>query len=734
MDFININVQGGQPHVEAPQTKRRKKGFFSKLIKPIDYALKAIIYFTIFALPLVFSPQTYDVLSLPKQVFLGIFVLVALVLWLTKMMIARDFNIRRTPLDVPIMIFGAIYLIASLVSVSPLTSIIGFYGRLDGSFITVLYFIILYYLITNNLRSKKEVMGVVLTLIMSTIIASIFAFMQMFGVYILPSDITKSKVFNTIGSLNALAVFIMAAIPITAALSLRKDNEARISFAGTSVLLFILLVLVNIKAAWWGLLAASVIMVVLQAMDKKADKKWLAMPALLGLLSLAFIFTANFGLNIQKEIPLDNKNSIAEVKQAIKERPVFGSGPETYAYDFSKFRSAEMNNQENWSLRYDKAHSDWLTNGATVGILGTIAYALLIVIAVVTGFFNYQKANDEGMKYVTLGATATVVGIGVMSFFYFSNFALMLVFWVALALIGVARKSSEASEDDVKDLNLKNASLEAKVFSTVFFALLFVGAFYGIYFAGKTYAADSTYRKALLKTDKVENLAAAEALFKKAIDQNSYRETYRLSLSRVLLVGANLENQKAEKEKDVKKIQDYLSRAIDQGKLAVNTNPNSVSNWEGMIIVYRNAALYATGAVDWIERSYQEALKLEPTNPVLVNGIGQVYLTKGEADKAAEYFNRAIALKKDFADPHYNLALVYKDKKEYDKAIEEMNLYLKAVPDSTEAKTELENIKKLKDNPEAATAEETSLRGQPPATTGTDATNQGNTSNNSSNE
>ncbi|MDD5693317.1 MAG: tetratricopeptide repeat protein [Patescibacteria group bacterium] len=732
MDSININVHGQQhnPYVAStPTRQRRNPGFLNKLVKPLDYVLKAIIYFTIFALPLVFSPQTYDVLSLPKQTFLGIFVLVALILWMLKMVISRDFNIRRTPLDVPILIFGAIYLIASLVSISPLTSIIGFYGRLDGSFLTVLYFIILYYLITNNLRSKKEVMGVVLTLIMSTIVASIFAFMQMFGVYILPSDITKSKLFNTIGSLNALAVYIMAVIPITAALALRKDNEARISFAGTSVLLFVLLVLVNIKAAWWGILAASIVMIVMQFMDEKADKRWLAMPVLLGLLSLAFIFTANFGLNLQKEVPLDNKNSIAEVKQAIKERPVFGSGPETYAYDFSKFRAAEMNNQENWSFRYDKAHSDWLTNGATLGILGTIAYAFLIIMAAVTGFFNYQKARDGGMKYVTLGATAAVVGVGVMSLFYYSNFSLMLVFWVALALIGMARKSSEVTDDDVKDLNLKNASLEAKVFSTVFFALLFVGAFYGIYFAGKSYVADATYRKALLKTDKAENLLASEKLFKKAIDQNGYRETYRLSLSRVLLVEANLENQKSEKEKDIKKIQDYLSRAIDQGKLAVNTNPNSVSNWEGMIIIYRNAALYATGAIDWIEKSYQEALKLEPTNPVLVNGLGQVYLTKNDTDKAAEFFNKAIALKKDFADPHYNLALVYKDKKEYDKALEEMNIYLKAVPDSADAKTEIDNIKKLQENPNLTTEENQNLRGQPPAEAPTDNQSTNNTNN-----
>jgi putative inorganic carbon (HCO3(-)) transporter len=719
MDLINVGVPD-QEHNEtlarpqAPVRKPRPIKFWGKLAKPIDYILKTIIYLTIFALPLVFSPQSFDILSLPKQSFLAVMVLTGLILWLLKMALCRDFNLRRTPLDLPILIFGAIYLIASLVSVSPLTSIIGFYGRLDASFLSVLYFVILYYLIVNNLTSKKEIMGVVLTVIMSVIVVAIYAFLQMFGVYILPSAITKSKLFNTVGTLNALSVYVVALMPMTMALALRKKNEARLSFAGTSVLLFILLILTNIKAAWWGLLVASVILVILPAIEKRFEKKWLILPGLIGLMSLAFIFTTNFGLNLTKEITLDSKNSIAQVGQAIKERPVFGSGPETYVYDFSKFRDAQMNNEQNWTLRYDKTKSDWLTSLGTTGIIGTVAYAFLLIVALVTGIFNYRKATDEDMKFVTLGATATIAVVGVIGFFYFTNFALSLLFWIALALVGTARKSQEVTEDDVGDFNLKNVSLEAKVFSTVFFMLLFAGALYGIYFAGKSYTADVTYRKGLEKTAKIETLGEAEKILEKAIRENSLREQYRLSLTRVLLVEANLENQKAEKEKDIKKIQAYLSRAIDQGKEAVKTNSKSVSNWEGMIIIYRNTALYATGALDWIERSYNEALNLEPTNPVLVNGLGQVYLTKNDLAKAEETFNKALALKKDFADPHYNLSLIYKDKKDYNKAIKEMEAFLVYVPDSQEAKTEMESIKKLKNN-EEITAKKENLRGQPPA-------------------
>ncbi len=123
MDSIKINVSPSSFNGEQTQTVKKPKPlkFWGKLVKPIDYLLRALVLITIFALPLVFSPQTFDVINLPKQSFLAVTVLTGLILWLLKMVLARDFNLRRTPLDLPILIFGAIYLIASLVSISPLT-------------------------------------------------------------------------------------------------------------------------------------------------------------------------------------------------------------------------------------------------------------------------------------------------------------------------------------------------------------------------------------------------------------------------------------------------------------------------------------------------------------------------------------------------------------------------------------------------------------------------------------
>ena len=154
MEVTNNKVSNGQSQSETPVTRKSKSSFLNKLIKILDYALKGLIYLTIFGLPLVFSTQSYDVLSLPKLSFLAIAVLISLMLWLIRMVISRDFKMRRTPLDLPILIFGAIYFITSLISISPLTSIVGSYGSLDGSFITVILFIILYYLIVNNLCTK----------------------------------------------------------------------------------------------------------------------------------------------------------------------------------------------------------------------------------------------------------------------------------------------------------------------------------------------------------------------------------------------------------------------------------------------------------------------------------------------------------------------------------------------------------------------------------------------------
>lgn len=60
---------------------------------------------------------------------------------------------------------------------------------------------------------------------------------------------------------------------------------------------------------------------------------------------------------------------------------------------------------------------------------------------------------------------------------------------------------------------------------------------------------------------------------------------------------------------------------------------------------------------DQAMRAYQHGLAIDKENPLLINNLGNCYYTKGQLEKAEHYFRRAIQLKPDYVDAHYNLAL-----------------------------------------------------------------------------
>ncbi len=64
---------------------------------------------------------------------------------------------------------------------------------------------------------------------------------------------------------------------------------------------------------------------------------------------------------------------------------------------------------------------------------------------------------------------------------------------------------------------------------------------------------------------------------------------------------------------------------------------------------------------------------------------GLVYGEKGEYDKEMEDYNKAIELKPDLAEAYINRGIVYSDKGEYDKAIEDYNKAIELKPDLAEA-------------------------------------------------
>ncbi|MDP2734995.1 MAG: tetratricopeptide repeat protein, partial [bacterium] len=79
--------------------------------------------------------------------------------------------------------------------------------------------------------------------------------------------------------------------------------------------------------------------------------------------------------------------------------------------------------------------------------------------------------------------------------------------------------------------------------------------------------------------------------------------------------------------------------------------------WETLGAVYRDIR-FAAGALDWAIRSFETAISLEPTNPVLHAELGKLYVIKEEYGKAGERFRRAEELKSDFTEAKLQAALL----------------------------------------------------------------------------
>jgi tetratricopeptide (TPR) repeat protein len=87
---------------------------------------------------------------------------------------------------------------------------------------------------------------------------------------------------------------------------------------------------------------------------------------------------------------------------------------------------------------------------------------------------------------------------------------------------------------------------------------------------------------------------------------------------------------------------------------AVKASPNEASACFNLGTAYFQLDQNDT-AIDTLQRG----LELEPANIYAHNYLGCAFLRKGRIESAAKEFQKAIALEETFAEPHYNLAMLY---------------------------------------------------------------------------
>jgi len=663
------------------------QNFLSRVIKISIYALT-------FLIPLFFLPFSFEVFEYNKQFLLLFLVSLAFFCWLAKMVVVdKEIRFKRSPLDVFVLAFLGAAILSAIFSVDKSSSLYGFYGRFSNGLIGLLSMGIFYFLITNNVGTKDDsnikIDGLLKAFSWSVFFVVLSGYFAIFGIFaklmsflFLPKMMAL-RIFNpTAASLEGLSVFLAVSMVFLVGKMLTSAKTGKITYLLLAAILG-LLVIIDFTPAWLVIIITFALFVVLGLWKRvfRDNVNRLLAPIFLIIMAAAcipsqpqvLIFGEGSSIaNLMKEQVLDQKISwqigLGGATDSAK-NGFLGSGIGTFNYDFAKEKPSSINSTWLWQVRFDRSGTHFAEILGTMGFLGILSYLALIAIFFMASYFFLQQKSQALLLLMMF--SALIVG----QFVYYQNTTLAFLFWLALGLSVIAWQKPIKE----KVVSFKSFPELSLVFSTIVI-LAGVGILALYFFNVKSYLADVNYARAQELSSSAERVSFLE----KAVRLNPNLPQYRAVLARAYLSDVLAEMEKPQETQDASKIQVLVATAINQARASTELAPKQVAMWETLGMVYREIKTVATGAVEWGIKSFQEAISLDPQNPVAYTELGKLYITAGEIGKARDEFAKAIAAKSDYADALIQQALLFEKEGDKAEALKEMEKLAVDYPLSSE--------------------------------------------------
>jgi tetratricopeptide (TPR) repeat protein len=682
-------VLGRGPGREYEEGSTGEKKDKKMLVKMLNRVIGLSIFAIFFGVPLYFTGMASQGIIFEKQIYFYFWLLLGLVVWVAKGVITGELDIRRTSLDIPILGVWLAVGLATIFSVDRWHSFWGAFSDPSRGFMSVTAYIIAYYLILSNFNAKR------LKLILTAILSSggvliVWTTLAILNIKFLPNSLAQYAPLSLAGSVTTLGVIFAALVPIitTVILKYSENNQTapakkKIYLGGLLLMLlldlFLILALYN-YVPWLAFFVGIVIFLVfILAQIVRPKESWTWLPMVVFILAMVLRMTGAVTIarvNLPMELSLNYTTSAAIAKTSLTHKPWLGSGPATYGYDFSLNRPQDFNLNAFYNLRFFQGTGVFMEAATTLGIIGTILLAIL-VLAYIGLQFHLVAKDKEKNKLYSLGAfsAASIFLLTVLLDRSGGVELLLAVLFITLAL-AVAFLESER-EESYLSLSLKASPKFALALAFVFMVVC-AGVAFLFVFLGKVYAADVMAGQAALTFNK--NQTAALTDMGKAISLNPLEAQYYTQIGQYYMALANQEAMKDQKTRDVDKIKQYLNFSIQATTQAESMNPNDVGSVESLALIYENAGLYVPDSLKLADQYYQAAQKLEPHNPVYDIKLGQLAISQAasgtdkNAAKAAlvtaqGFFQKAVAEKNNYADAYYQLALDDEALNQMDQAI-----------------------------------------------------------------
>lgn len=580
----------------------------------------------------------------------------------------------------PFFLFFLSQLVSTVFSVDVHTSIFGYYSRLNGGLLSLSCYFLLY-LILSQYHNQKFINRLIQTSLISGFFVSIYAILEHFGIdkNIWVQDV-QSRVFSTLGQPNWLAAYLCILLPFSID-QIFKSKPKSLSFviSNLSFVIFYLALLFTKSKSGLAAGAISIATYLIiytfknhQSFKKHCYAKVAIIATILIILSLSIsnpikdlifpskisnssLVISNSSLNITPSGDI-RKIVWAGSLELWKRFPLFGTGPETFAYTYYWTRPVSHNLTSEWDFLYNKAHNEYLNYLATTGTFGFLTYILFIATVIIIlskKIFSLPLSKEGSGVDFDIAILASFFSILITNFAGFSVVITSLYFFLLFAFI-----PSETSTSISKSKN------------SFFFFPLTIFFLYLLYKIISFFIADLAYSQSLNYYNH-QIFSTAESYINVSLSFNSSEAIY---YSQAALTAARLSE---------------TQKAINYSNKAMTLSPANTNLWKERSQIFSILSVqdpqYFVYSLDALEK----CARLAPTDAKIFYLLGKFYDAASETDSAIKNYQKALSLKSNYDYAAFALGEIYYQQKNYSEAKKYFETTLQIAPTNSDAQNYL---------------------------------------------
>lgn len=692
--------------------------------------MQFIYYILFFVTPLIVLPFTSELFEFNKLVLIYLLAFSAICLSIYNGIKDGKIILRRTFLDIPILLFLSSQILSTVFSIDRHTSLFGYYGRFNGGLVSLISYLVLFYIFASNFK-EKMIDKILKTSLLSSSVVVLWGLPGKLGFdlscLVFLGQLNNScwsdqfrpaeRMFSTIGQPNWLAAYLCINFFIGFYLFLK--NKKMWPYGYYLILNLAGILFTRSRSAYIAIFIVLMVLLSYILIFLKDEKKNLRtlLPKFrnIAIAFIAMILVFKTGINSIDRITnfkflISNKAQITQTARQPQaptdvtesgdirkivwrgawdlgfKYPIFGTGVETFAYSYYFVRPREHNLTSEWDFLYNKAHNEFLNYFATSGFLGIGSYIIFIAGVYLLAFKTLKQSSDKLLILCLAAAWTTIL---ITNFFGFATTTVSTIFYLIPAFLIVMHRGHEK----YIELVIKHRKTAVIVASAIgFYMILFIIN----YFRGDIYYAKA---ESFVSAGDPQNAVSYYGSALKSHYEHVYQDKLSASLvSLALIIPADSGRDTMGKLIETSDIYNKLSlKASNQNVLYWKTR--SKNNYYYYQIT--NDKKYLAKSLDALMVSE----RLSPTDPKIFYTSSIVYslMSDIEIDKkkiveyrklALEKISRSISLKSNYSEGYLLRAQLYMKEGDLDRAKQDLVHALKLNPNDEEAKRALEDLKK----------------------------------------